>query len=150
MSADTSLDLVAHLRRQRAWSDQTFGPGERTAGVIDHIRKELLEVEAAPTDTSEWIDVAILALDGAMRAGATPEQVAAALLAKQARNEARTWPDWRTMPKDQAIEHVRIEEYQRQFLNQPATSDQRPAASTRICTNPTCCAMSTQPAHREA
>ena len=134
MSADTSLDLVAHLRRQRAWSDQTFGPGERTAGVIDHIRKELLEVEAAPTDTSEWIDVAILALDGAMRAGATPEQVAAALLAKQARNEARTWPDWRTMPKDQAIEHVRLEEYQLQFLNRhsdqrPATSDQRPATS---------------------
>ena len=59
MSADTSLDLVAHLRRQRAWSDQTFGPGERTA-----------------------------------------------------------------------IEHVRIEEYQRQFLNQPATSDQRPATSS--------------------
>ena len=135
MSADTSLDLVAHLRRQRAWSDQTFGPGERTAGVIDHIRKELLEVEAAPTDTSEWIDVAILALDGAMRAGATPEQVAAALLAKQARNEARTWPDWRTMPKDQAIEHVRLEEYQLQFLNRhsdqrPATSDQRPATSS--------------------
>lgn len=101
------LDLTAHLRRQRTWSDLTFGPGERTAGVIDHIRKELIEVEAAPHDTSEWIDVAILAFDGAMRAGATPEQVAAALKAKQDRNEGRTWPDWRTMPKDQAIEHDR-------------------------------------------
>ncbi|WP_454261470.1 dATP/dGTP pyrophosphohydrolase domain-containing protein [Pseudoxanthomonas mexicana] len=106
------LDLTAHLRRQRRWSDTTFGPGERTAGVLDHIRKELIEVEAAPHDTSEWMDVAILAFDGAMRAGATPEQVVAALKAKQDRNEARTWPDWRTMPKDQAIEHDRSGEVQ--------------------------------------
>jgi len=28
---------------------------------------------------------------------------------KQTRNEARTWPDWRTAPKDRAIEHVKID-----------------------------------------
>jgi Protein of unknown function (DUF550) len=28
----------------------TFGPGQRTAGVIDHILKELIEVEQAPRD----------------------------------------------------------------------------------------------------
>lgn len=115
------LDLTAHLRRQRTWSDLTFGPGERTAGVIDHIRKELLEVEAAPYDTSEWIDVAILAFDGAMRAGATPEQVVAALKAKQDRNEGRTWPDWRTMPKDQAIEHDRSGEVHADGTAAPAS-----------------------------
>jgi ribA/ribD-fused uncharacterized protein len=75
--------------------------------VIDHIRKELREIEADPTDVSEWIDVVILAFDGAWRHGATPDQIIAALVAKQAKNEARTWPDWRTLPQDRAIEHDR-------------------------------------------
>lgn len=99
--------MIAHLHRQRNWSIRTFGPGARTAGVIDHIRKELKEIEESPKDLSEWIDVAILAFDGAWRAGYTPEQIAAELVAKQAKNEGRTWPDWRTMPEDQAIEHDR-------------------------------------------
>ena len=102
-----TFDLIAHLDRQVAWSLATFGPGDRAKGVIDHLRKELREVEAAPTDLSEWIDVAILAFDGAWRSGATPEQIADALAAKQSRNEKRQWPDWRTMPTDRAIEHVR-------------------------------------------
>lgn len=101
------FDLVAHLHRQRAFSERTFGPGARTAGVCDHIRKELREIEAAPGDTEEWVDVILLALDGAWRSGATPEQIAAALEAKQTKNEGREWPDWRTVPSDKAIEHVR-------------------------------------------
>lgn len=104
-----ALDLVAHLSRQRRFSEVTFGPGPRTAGIVDHIRKELREIEAQPADLSEWIDVVILALDGAWRAGFTPEQIAAALEAKQTKNEGRTWPDWRTHPGDKAIEHVRTE-----------------------------------------
>jgi hypothetical protein len=75
--------------------------------VIDHIRKELAEIEAAPDDLSEWVDVIILAFDGAWRAGYLPQQILDAIAAKQARNEARTWPDWRTAPADQAIEHDR-------------------------------------------
>lgn len=99
--------ILAHLRRQREWSERTFGPGPRTKGVIDHIRKELAEIEADPTDISEWIDVTILALDGAWRAGHSPEQIWEALKSKQAKNETRAWPDWRTMPPDKAIEHDR-------------------------------------------
>jgi len=102
-----TFDLVAHLTRQQAFSARTFGPGMRTQGVVDHIRKELIEVLAKPEDLSEWIDVAILALDGAWRTGATPEQIITALVAKQTKNEGRQWPDWHTMPVDQAIEHVR-------------------------------------------
>lgn len=102
-----TFDMLEHLARQRAFSEQTFGPGMRTQGVIDHIRKELLEIEAAPADLSEWIDVAILALDGAWRTGATPQQIIEALVAKQDKNEARQWPDWRIVPDGQAIEHVR-------------------------------------------
>ena len=35
------MNLLEHLRRQREWSESTFGPGNRTQGVLDHIRKEL-------------------------------------------------------------------------------------------------------------
>lgn len=100
-------DLVAHLHRQKAFSEKTFGPGTRAKGVCDHIRKELNEIESDPADLMEWVDVVLLALDGAWRSGASPEEIAAALEAKLTRNESRTWPDWRTADPDKAIEHVR-------------------------------------------
>lgn len=101
---------AAHLVRQRDFSLATFGPGARPLGVIDHIRKELLEIEAAPADLGEWVDVAILAFDGALRAGHEPQAIIDAIKAKQARNEARTWPDWRGMDPNKAIEHDRTGE----------------------------------------
>lgn len=103
----SSFDLLDHLYRQRDFSRHTFGPGERTAGVLDHIRKELTEIEANPADLSEWIDVVLLAFDGAWRVGYEPQQIAHALAAKQAKNEKRQWPDWRTAEPGKAIEHVR-------------------------------------------
>jgi len=102
-----TFDLVAHLHRQREFSERTFGPGPRTKGVLDHIRKELGEVEKDPADLEEWVDVVLLALDGAWRAGHEPEDIAAGIKAKQAKNEARKWPDWRTADRDKAIEHDR-------------------------------------------
>jgi hypothetical protein len=101
------FDFLAHLQRQREFSERTFGPGARTLGVVAHIRKELLEIEAKPDDLEEWIDVVILALDGAWRAGASPREIVEALEAKQTKNESRTWPDWRTVGADRPIEHDR-------------------------------------------
>ncbi len=112
------MDLKQHLIRQMAFSHATFGPGERTDGVIDHIRKELVEVAKADGESSEWVDVVILALDGLTRRLAycngdrrDPAQVAETacnmIEGKQSRNEARDWPDWRTSEPDKAIEHVR-------------------------------------------
>lgn len=101
------MNLIAHLYRQRNWSNRTFGPGERTEGIVDHIRKELAEIDAARNDLMEWIDVVILALDGAWRSGYEPEEIVAALQDKQAQNENRRWPDWRTAEAGKAIEHIR-------------------------------------------
>jgi hypothetical protein len=101
------FDFRKHLERQCAWSKKTFGPGDRTKGVVDHIRKELVEVESKPDDLSEWMDIVILALDGAWRQGASPDDIITALVAKQKKNELRSWPDWRTQPLDKAIEHER-------------------------------------------
>lgn len=112
------MNLEQHLLRQMAFSHATFGPGERTKGVIDHIKKELDEVEESDGSAEEWVDVVILALDGLTRRLAycgggrgDPELVALnacrLIEVKQARNEARDWPDWRTMSADKAIEHIR-------------------------------------------
>lgn len=101
------FDFKKHLERQSEWSEKIFGPGDRTKGIVDHIRKELIEVEAKPNDLSEWMDIVILALDGAWRQGASPDDIINALVAKQTKNENRVWPDWRTQPLDKAIEHVK-------------------------------------------
>lgn len=114
------MNLFQHICRQIVFSRSTFGPGDREKGVIDHIRKELVEIENAPTPElklKEWIDVIILAIDGAWRClsvtnGGNFDTVAAIRIcdeieAKQQKNENRVWPDWRTMPTDKAIEHDR-------------------------------------------
>lgn len=112
------MDLKQHLIRQMAFSHATYGPGTRTEGVVDHIKKELQEVLDANGDSSEWVDVVILALDGMTRQlaycngdRADPVRVAQMVCniieGKQTRNEARSWPDWRTADQSKAIEHVK-------------------------------------------
>lgn len=117
------MDLKQHLLRQIAFSRATFGPGTRTKGLCDHIRKEIVEVTKGKGDADEWVDLVILALDGLTRellfreaviatsAPRDPEEVAAQacqmIRRKQGRNEGRQWPDWRTQSADKAIEHVR-------------------------------------------
>lgn len=117
------MDFKQHLIRQMAWSHATFGPGDRSKGVIDHIRKEIKEVEESEGDAAEWVDIVILALDGLTRrlafstsdnARRDPNQVAQMacnmIEEKQTKNEARSWPDWRTAEKNKAIEHIGAEE----------------------------------------
>lgn len=97
------FDLVTHLRRQRAWSLETFGPGALT--VIMRLNKRIGSVLTNPADLMEWVDVALLAFDGAMRAGHEPEAIAAALAEQQRAHETSCQPDWRTEPEGEAIEH---------------------------------------------
>jgi plasmid maintenance system antidote protein VapI len=97
-------DLISHIYRQREFSLKTFG-NQTTLGVADHCRKELGEIDDNPNDLHEWIDLILLSIDGACRSGANPEKIIEALEAKQTKNEAREWPDWRTLPADKAIEH---------------------------------------------
>lgn len=100
-------DMLIILEEQSKFSLETFGPGERTEGLIDHIKKELHEIELDPTDVMEWIDVAILAFDGAWRSGWEPSQIVEAYKQKLEKNKQRKWPDWRTAEPGKAIEHVR-------------------------------------------
>lgn len=124
-------DFIAHLTRQIVFSRATFGPTPRTEGVLDHMTKEIEEVRKAASHderTKEWVDLVILALDGLTRelwygdyanVGGlsryddhfTSTEIADlavyVIKAKQAKNERRDWPDWRTADPDKAIEHVR-------------------------------------------
>ena len=84
--------------------------GSRSKGIVEHIRKELLEVEQDPFDLEEWVDLMILSMDGFQRHGGTPQGLIEALDRKQIKNFARAWPDWRTMSDDVAIEHDRSKE----------------------------------------
>jgi len=99
--------LEEFLNDKQKWSEQTFGPGERTESVINHIREELEEVLENPKDVSEWCDVIILAFDGAWRAGHTTEQIIEGLVAKHLKNKARRWPDWRNYTNGEAINHIK-------------------------------------------
>ncbi|ORE90489.1 hypothetical protein ATO13_22326 [Stappia sp. 22II-S9-Z10] len=117
----TDCTFTNHLIRHMAFSRATFGPGSRTGGVIDHLRKEIEEVELSYGSADEWVDVVILAIDGLTRSiGAVLESRGEAdpnaavaryavemIRAKQGRNELRDWPDWRTADTSKAIEHVR-------------------------------------------
>lgn len=108
-----SFCLVRFLRRQIAFSIKTWGPPDKFGipfngrATVGHIRKELEEVLRKPHDLEEWIDIVLLALDGAMRAGHTPNQVVAGLEGKFEKNTKRKWPDWRKCPPDKGIEHDR-------------------------------------------
>jgi hypothetical protein len=108
------LDFVKHVSRQIVFSKNTFGPARGVFGVIDHLKKEIAEVEASVVEgeqlddtLEEFIDIVILGLDGAWRLGFSAEQIAMALVKKQIKNEGRSWPDWRKAEPGKAIEHVR-------------------------------------------
>lgn len=100
------FNIIEHLAHQKEFSIKTFGPGSREKGVCDHIRKELIEIETTDYE-NEWIDVIILAFDGALRSGLEPQEIVDLWVAKQKKNESREWPDWRTADPEKAIEHVK-------------------------------------------
>lgn len=100
------MNLVNYIYRHRRWSADTFGldiPSPES--VTGHIRKELDEIIADPSDLMEWVDVMILAIDGAWRfAGASPQEIADKLAEKQLVNAARKW----SAPEPgQPTEHIR-------------------------------------------
>jgi hypothetical protein len=85
------MNISEYITNQKIWSQIAFGKGKRTEGVLHHIEKEIEEVRMEPYSL-EWIDIVILALDGAWRAGYTPEEIEKALIAKQEKNAKRKWP----------------------------------------------------------
>jgi len=103
----SSFDLSYFHNEKAKWSLETFGPGDRYSGVVSHIREELKEIEEDPSSLEEWVDVILLAMDGAWRsAGADGDKLVKCLVAKQNRNQNRTWPDWRTLKTGEVSKHI--------------------------------------------
>lgn len=96
-------------REQAAWSQATFGPDDvrGPAGPLKHLRKEIDEVLAAPADIEEYADLLFLVFDATRRAGFVYDDLLGACWDKLFKNKQRTWPDWRALPTDVAIEHDR-------------------------------------------
>lgn len=122
------MDLIAHMKRQRAFSKAAFGPGERTNALCNRIKKKLDEIESAQARTTraeEFVDVVILALDGLWRTGLTPEEIVEAIEAKQMQNELRVWPDWRTTAQEQATHSTREREKQERGRHAHSVDDRK-------------------------
>lgn len=101
------FNLTTYLTAHTTWSARTFGKDRHPISIVKHLRKECDELEATPQDLVEWIDILILAFDGAFIAGFTPDQITFALQHKQSINFGRKWPT----PGDphEPTEHVREE-----------------------------------------
>lgn len=102
-----SITLGQYIADQKEWSLKTFGGAKRVEGICKHIEKELGEIRSNPSDVMEWVDVVILALDGAWRAGYSPREVKEALYQKQQKNFSRQWPE--LSDENQPTEHIRKE-----------------------------------------
>lgn len=104
-----NIALQQGLRRyaedQAIWSAKQFGPGRRTVGLTAHIMKECQEVRDDPDDAREWIDIIILAIEGYLRHGGKPEELAEMLEAKQRVNFERAWPA--VKPEHEPMEHLK-------------------------------------------
>ena len=96
--------LSEFIAKQMAFSHKNFGGGRQTKRIIDHIKKELKEVEDDPDSLEECCDGILLSLDLAWRAGHTPIEIEMALERKLKKNIARKWSK---PTKNFAVEHIR-------------------------------------------
>lgn len=98
------MDFSSFINLQKAWSQYTFGKGKRTEGLAKHIQSELDELLKADNDMDrleEFIDIVILAMDGAWRLGFYPDEIEKALIDKFIRNQRRQWPKVEVSEADQ-------------------------------------------------
>lgn len=101
----TSWNLLDYLARHIEWSANAFGFGSPSHALVRHIKKKCDEIVERPDDLEEWVDVIILACDGAWRAGYDPHSIIAMLEYKQKKNFARTWPPVGSVAAGVAIDH---------------------------------------------
>lgn len=104
------MSLEEFWHQQAEWSQATFGADTERgpAGPLKHLRKEIEEVLADPTDLIEYVDLQFLVFDAARRAGFTYPQFEAACFHKLEVNRSRRWQKPTT---DEPVEHVREDAY---------------------------------------
>jgi len=86
------------------WSNATFGPGQRTEGMIAHLLKEVQELHEEPNDLEEYADCLMLLIDAAYSVGFDMKKLLKATQKKLEINKKRKWGP---QNQDGSIEHVR-------------------------------------------
>lgn len=108
-----SMSMKDFWDAQAEWSRETFGPDSHRGpkGPLKHlvkeVQRELLGRDGNLNDLEEYADLQFLVFDAARRAGFTYEELLRGCFDKLAKNKARQWPDWRTAPVEDPVEHVR-------------------------------------------
>lgn len=79
------MTIEEYCEDHENWSRAVFGaPMEHDAEkLLKHIGLELDEVRKAPHDLEEWVDIIILAIDGAWRSGHSAGEIERTLIRKQ-------------------------------------------------------------------
>lgn len=104
-----TTDLHILDEHHAAWSRETFGPdeGRGPQGPLKHMAQEIDECLAAPHDASEYADLLLLLLSAARRAGLSSHDLVMEGSRKLRLNHGRDWPDWRTRPKGEPVNHIK-------------------------------------------
>jgi hypothetical protein len=102
---EMNFDLIDLYRDHARWSQQQFGLDDERGplGPIRHLKKEAVELEAAPNDPEEYADAFLLLLDASRRAGIGLGALIQAARDKLEINKAREWPKG---SPDQPVEHL--------------------------------------------
>lgn len=102
-----SYELHVLAQSHAEWSRATFGADNvrGPVGPLKHLRKEIDEILANPSDPMEYADAFLLLLDAARRADIGSAELLRAAARKLEINKAREWP--KIQEADAAIEHVR-------------------------------------------
>ncbi len=66
-------------------------PNQPLAGKLEHLRREVHELQENPRDLSEWADVFILLLGSAAKAGIAAPELIAIAHEKMDINDSRKW-----------------------------------------------------------
>lgn len=73
------------------WSDETFGADRGPEGPLNHLKEEIAEIIADPSDAFEFADAFMLLLDAARKAGFNTDDLLYYGEAKLKINKQRTW-----------------------------------------------------------
>ena len=92
--------------QQGLWADETFGYGRKPRLILNHLKREVEEAIADPTDPIEYADCLLLLLDAARNAGIDGDQLIEYAYDKLKIN---TSPKWGSPNEDGSIEHIREE-----------------------------------------
>ena len=87
------------------WADATFPCPRHPSGPINHLKKEIVELEQSDYKShEEWADLMILVINGAHCAGLSCNDLFNAIVRKMAKNKKRVYNQ---VGADGVIEHDR-------------------------------------------